>query len=98
MTNTHIDTIERRDKRVWSKYNPSLVKRIDILIDTSFLDSWRDNLGKENWRKVGHPYEYPQEFFVFLSKVRELWNVPFRELESFVGKPSELTGRFKPFS
>ena len=98
MTNTPVDTIDKRDKRVWSKYNPSLVRRIDILMDTSFLDSWKDDLGKENDGKVGHPYEYPQEFFVFLSKVRELWNVPFRELEGFVRKLSELTGKFKPLS
>lgn len=98
MTNTPIDTIERRDKRVWSKYNPSLVKRIDILLDTSFLDSWKDDLDEENDGKVGHPYEYPQEFFVFLSKVRSLWNVPFRELEGFVRKLSQLTGKFKPLS
>jgi hypothetical protein len=31
-TNSSSDTIERRDKRVWSKYNPSPVKRIDILM------------------------------------------------------------------
>ena len=30
MTNTPVDTIEKRDKRVRSKYNPSLVGRIDI--------------------------------------------------------------------
>jgi IS5 family transposase len=97
-TNTSVEIIEKRDKRVWSKYNPSLVNRIDVLLDTSFLSSWNDDLGKENDGKVGHPYEYPQEFFVFLSKVRELWNVPFRELEGFVRKLSELTGKFKPLS
>ena len=97
-TNTSGDIIERKDKRVWSKYNPSLVKRIDVLLDTSFLSSWNDDLEKENDGKVGHPYEYPQEFFIFLSKVRELWNVPFRELEGFVRKLSQLTGRFKPLS
>ncbi|MEM3861552.1 MAG: hypothetical protein QW203_03595 [Thermoplasmatales archaeon] len=53
-------------------------------MDTSFLNSWNDDLKRENDRKVGHTYEYPQEFFIFLSKVRELWNVPFRELEGFV--------------
>ncbi len=53
MTNTHIDTLERGDKRVWSKYNPSLVKRIDILLETSFLDSWKHDLDKENEGKVG---------------------------------------------
>ncbi|MEM4090203.1 MAG: hypothetical protein QXQ46_05565 [Thermoplasmatales archaeon] len=28
---------------------------------------------------------------IFLSKVRELWNVPFRELEGFVRKLSEFS-------
>ena len=97
-TNTPVDTMERRDKRIWSRYNPSLVKRIDVLLDTSFLSSLNDDLGKENDWKVGHPYEYPQEFFVFLFKVREMWNVPFRELECFVRKISQLTGKFRPLS
>jgi hypothetical protein len=97
-TNTSCDIIERKDKRVWSKYNPSLVKRIDVLLDTSFLDSWKDDVEREIQGKVGHPYEYPQEFFVFLSKVRELWNIPFRELEGFVRKLSQLTGKFRPLS
>ncbi len=30
--------------------------------------------------------------------MRSLWNVPFRELEGFVRKLSELTGKFKPLS
>ena len=97
-TNTSCEKIERKDKRVWKNYNPSLVKRIEVLMDTSFLDRWKENLERENEGKVGHPYEYPQEFFVFLSKIRSLWNVPFRELEAFVRKLSELTGKFKPLS
>ncbi len=97
-TNTSCENIERKDKRVWKNYNPSLVKRIEVLMDTSFLDRWKENLDRENEGKVGHPYEYPQEFFVFLSKIRSLWNVPFRELEAFVRKLSELTGKFRPLS
>ena len=76
-----IDNKEEGNKRVWSKYNQSLVKRIDLLFDISFLESWEESLDKENEGKVGRPYEYPQEFFLFLSKIRSLWNVPFRELE-----------------
>ena len=97
-SNTPVGNIERRDKRVWSKYNPSLVRRIDVLLDTSFLHSWKEDVDRENEGKVGHPYEYPEEFFLFLSKIRSLWNVPFRELEGFVRKLSELTGKFRPLS
>ncbi|MEM0159850.1 MAG: transposase [Candidatus Micrarchaeaceae archaeon] len=67
-------------------------------MDTSFLNSWNDDLKKENDRKVGHPYECPQELFKFIPNVRELWNVPFRELERFFRKLSELTGKFRPLS
>jgi hypothetical protein len=67
MTNTSVDCIERKDKRIWRKYNPSLVKRIDVLIDTSFLNTWKNDLERENEGKVGRPYEYPEEFFLFLS-------------------------------
>ena len=48
-----------------------------MLLDTSFLHSWKEDVERENEGKVGHPYEYPQKFFVFLSKVRSLWNVSY---------------------
>ncbi len=47
---------------------------------------------------MGHPFEYPQEFFDFLAKIRSLWNIPFRELEGFVRRLSQLTGKFNPLS
>ena len=74
MTNTSVDCIERKDKRIWNKYNPSLVQRINVLMDTSFLNTWGDDLERENEVKVGRPYEYPKEFFLFLSKIRSLCN------------------------
>lgn len=67
-------------------------------MDTSFLDTWTDDLERENEGKVGRLCEYHQEFFVFLSKMKSLWNVQFKELEGFVRKLSELTGTFKPLS
>ncbi|MFG1445720.1 MAG: transposase [Thermoplasmatales archaeon] len=67
-------------------------------MNTSFLDRWKEDLGRENEGKVERPYEYPMEFFVFLSKIRSLWNVQFRELEAFVRRLSELTGKFRPLS
>jgi len=43
-------------------------------MDTSFLNTWGDDLERENEVKVGRPYEYPKEFFLFLSKIRSLCN------------------------
>ena len=97
-SNTPVGNKEEGNKIVWPKYNSSLVKRIDVLLDTSFLDSWEDSLGTENKGKVGRPYEYPEEFFLFLSKMRALWNIPFRALEGFIRMLSKLTGKFRPLS
>ncbi|MEM3191730.1 MAG: hypothetical protein QW478_06180 [Candidatus Micrarchaeaceae archaeon] len=43
-TNTSVENIERNDKRVWRKYNTSLVTE---MCDTSFL-TWNDDLKREN--------------------------------------------------
>ncbi|MGC8700845.1 MAG: hypothetical protein ACP5R3_04460, partial [Thermoplasmata archaeon] len=40
----------------------------------------------------------PIEFFEILMKIRALWNVPFRILESFVRILSKITGKFRPIS
>jgi len=68
------DCIERKDKMIWRKYNPSLVQRINVLMFTSFLNTWKNDLERENEGKVGRPYGYPEEFFLFLSKIRSLCN------------------------
>ncbi len=92
-TNTSCDIIERKNKRVWINYRPSLVKRIDVLINTSLIDSWKDDVEKENRGKVFYPYEYQQELFVFLSKVMEQRAIPFMEMEEFVRNLSKITDR-----
>lgn len=67
-----------------------------MLMDISFLHTWKEYIERENEGKVGRPFEYPQEFFVFLSKIRALWMIPFREMEAFVRNLSKLTGKLRP--
>jgi hypothetical protein len=95
---TPIHNIENRNKRIWSKYNETLVKRAVMLIDTDVFEKWDKYLEIENSSKIGRPYEYPIEFFEFLMKIRALWNVPFRVLESFVRILSKITGKFRPLT
>ncbi len=95
---TPMVNIENRDKRIWSKYNESLVKRAVMLIDTDVFEKWNRYLEIENNGKIGRPYEYPIEFFEFLMRIRALWNVPFRVLESFVRILSKITGKFRPLT
>ncbi|MDP8011686.1 MAG: hypothetical protein ACP5F1_04505 [Thermoplasmata archaeon] len=40
--------IENKDKRIWSKYNESLVKGTVMLIDTDVFEKWDEYLKNEN--------------------------------------------------
>lgn len=44
---TPIGKIENSDKRIWSKYNESLVKRAVMLIDTDVFEKWEKYLKLE---------------------------------------------------
>lgn len=44
------------------------------------------------------PYEYPQEFFSSLSKMKSLWDVPFSTLDGFIRNLSDITGEFNPMN
>ena len=91
-TNASFEKIEGKDKRVWKDYNPSLVKRIELLLDTYFHLSRKEGLEKENEGKLGRLYEYPQEFFVFQSKIGTLWNVHFWNWKNSAGMFQDSQG------
>ena len=48
------------------------MRRVDVLMYLYILDSWDGSLDRENEGKVGRSFEYPEEFFGFLSKIRSL--------------------------
>jgi IS5 family transposase len=75
--------------RDWSSYNDALVRRGYIGIDSSMLDAWRRELRRENRRKVGVPYRYPESFIRLAACMRLLFHLPYRQAEGFVKFLSE---------
>ncbi len=69
-------------KRRWDKYNRSLVDRVSDLLSPLFFRHWDILLKEINSRKKGRPFSIPTALIIFLSKVRAMFNVPFRSLES----------------
>ncbi|MGC8620179.1 MAG: transposase [Thermoplasmata archaeon] len=98
MIDTCNGNMQKKNKKIWSYYNESLVNRTVILLDFSMLEKWETLIEKENKDKFGRPYEYTVEFFEFLMRIRALWNHPFRNLESFVRVLSKITGKFRPLT
>lgn len=56
-------------KRNWKEYNEALVRRGEILLDTDFLSSWQEELGKMNDGKEGARYRYPDSFVKLLATI-----------------------------
>ena len=100
MTNQQITAISNRStRRYWigsdrrfDRYNRSLVNRIEDLMDPSFLMDWKALLKENNEGKRGHPYRTPTAFITFLAKLRAMYGVPFRSLESIARIFSRITG------
>jgi len=54
------------------------------------LDGYEDELRSMNRGKVGHPYVLTDKYVEFLSAVRYLFNMPYRQLEGFTGALNRL--------
>ena len=67
----------------WSEYNESLVKRGEMLFDSSFLQNWRAELKKMNKGKEGPHYRYPNSLISLLATVH-VCLLPYRQLEGFL--------------
>jgi hypothetical protein len=80
-----------KDKRDWKIYNEELVIRGEFYFDFKFLDNWDKELDKMNKGKKGHPYEYPESLFIWLSPIYSFLNSrklegALRELSHYIKK------------
>lgn len=62
----YIPTVKMRD---WKRYNQTLVKRGEFLVNPEFLSTWKDEIKKMNAGKVGEPYFYPKSMIEFTAYV-----------------------------
>jgi hypothetical protein len=68
----------------WKRYNESLVKRGEILLDFDVIDNWDSELEKMNEGKEGRKFVYPDSFIKLLGYVRAYFHLPYRQTEGIV--------------
>lgn len=68
----------------WKRYNESLVKRGEILLDFDVIDNWDSELEKMNECKKGRKFVYPDSFIKLLGYVRAYFHLPYRQTEGIV--------------
>jgi hypothetical protein len=82
--------------RNWQEYNESLVKRGEMYLTFGFLESWERDLEKLNRGKLGRRFAYPWSFIELLMMIHVIFRLPYRQLEGFLRKLSELVPEIKP--
>ena len=75
----------------WNKYNESLVKRGEILLDFDVIDNWDSELEKMNKGKEGRKFVYPDSFIKLLGYMRVYFHLPYRQTEGVVRKHASNT-------
>ena len=83
------------DDRNWVEYNERLVRRGELYLDLDFLRNWDREVSKMNRGKRGRPYEFPCSFIQFMAFAHILFYLPYRQMEGFLRKLSELVGGLK---
>jgi len=61
-----------------------------------FLESWGRDLEKLNRGKLGRKFAYPWSFIELLMMIHVIFHLPYRQLEGFLRKLSELIPEIKP--
>jgi len=50
----------------WKRYNDSLIRRGQILLDFDVIDNWKSELEEMNKNKEGRKFVYPNSFIRLL--------------------------------
>ncbi len=70
--------------RNWKKFNESLVKRGEVLLDFDVIDNWDNELKKMNKDKEGRKFVYPDSFIKLLGYMRAYFHLSYRQTEGVV--------------
>ena len=82
----------KKDNRVWSLYNESLVKRMENLLDFSAIENIKDDLENKTQTRLVALFILPDSIVEIFARIRSVFNASFRVLESILRKMSDLLG------
>lgn len=63
----------------WPRYNKSMVRRGEVVLDFDVIKNWDNELDKINEGKEGASYRYPNSFVQLLGYMRAYFHLPYRQ-------------------
>ena len=67
----------------WNVVDERLIRRGELLLSLDFLDVYNEELNALNQGKVGRPFTLTDSHVKFLSIIRYVFAMPYRQLEGF---------------
>ncbi|MBC7112546.1 MAG: transposase [Candidatus Methanomethyliales bacterium] len=63
-----------------------------LVIEAEFIRKYHQSLKLNNKGKKGRPFKLSERYIQLLALIRQLYGLPYRELEIFAKRLSEITG------
>lgn len=67
----------------WRKTDERLIRRGELILELGFVENYQNELDSMNHGKEGRPYKLTPTYIQFLTTVRYLFQIPYRQLEGF---------------
>ena len=80
----------------WKAVDERLIRRGELLLSLDFLEGCDDELDAMNLVKVGRPYTLTDSHMRFLSVVRHVFVMPYRQLEGFSRGLNRMVPKLPP--
>ncbi len=80
----------------WRETDERLIRRGKLILELSFVENYQNELDAINHGKEGRPYKLTRTYIQFLTAVRYLYSVPYRQLEGFTRALHKLVPQLPP--
>ena len=80
----------------WKQIDEKLIRRGELILELGFLENYQEELEAMNHAKEGRPYRLTDTYIQFLTAVRHLYGMPYRQLEGFTRALHRLLPRLPP--
>jgi len=67
----------------WRETDERLIRRGELILEHGFVEKYQAELDTMNHGKEGRPYKLTPTYIQFLTAIRYLYGVPYRQLEGF---------------
>jgi len=67
----------------WRETDERLIRRGELILEHGFVEKYQAELDTMNHGKEGRPYKLTPTYIQFLTAIRYLYQIPYRQLEGF---------------